>query len=154
MRHGWQPRLPWADPLSWVPRKRNAEADALANLAMDTLKSRFYVHEEIRSKRTLVAKMAIAAWFDGGWRSRTVSSCGFIIKCIPPNDKPFPIVAGSIKLRASNSLEAEFEGAICVSIVLNALAEDNSWPSEELASRCGKSAMSGHRNFWAYIPKQ
>ena len=153
MRHGWQPRLPWADPLSWVPRKRNAEADALANLAIDTLKSRFFVHEDIRSKKSQVAKMAIAAWFDGGWRTRTISSCGFIIKCVPSNDKPFPIVAGSITLRANSSLEAELEGAIILSIALNSLADNNNWPSEELSSRYGNYLMCYHRDFWAYTPK-
>ena len=117
------PRTTIADWYRHVYRELNHEADALANRAMDEMRSSAWCrpHSFLRPVR-------LRGWFDGGRRSASVASCGWLIKASyesSPDAAWYTIASASVLLpTGTTSVNAELTGAALVTTALCKIARD------------------------------
>ena len=79
-RNLWCPRDATAEVLSWVPREKNKEADALANLAMDSGEDFFYVDPEAFALALAGAGRGLLVASDGARRTDTMASSAWVVR--------------------------------------------------------------------------
>ena len=129
--HNWGPRHANGPPVRWVRRDFNAEADWLANVAMNTRSSFHFINQELVNDKSIITN--IQGWSDGGSRDlQNVSSYGWILKAwVRGMTDPVILTAGAAYLdhAAESSSQVEVLGVHAVWRDFVAVLRGDSMPS-------------------------